>query len=200
MTMLKRIVLIVIAIATMLMAEPISAAPDELEKYLESVAGDREEINVINADAYFEGRGLTSIEGVWRMSGSEGMMAIVADSGTIFQRIIVLESPDRNILPGTVMGVCTALGRNNSYDARIYTTESTSGILSKPKRFTLTLSDDGRLIMEPITNKLKVNLWRFLPYMFRMSVVKVNNRPDNLDGAVRVYPEAKDSPLTTRYL
>lgn len=198
--MLKRIVLIVIAIATMLMAEPISAAPDELEKYLESVAGDREEINVINADAYFEGRGLTSIEGVWRMSGSEGMMAIVADSGTIFQRIIVLESPDRNILPGTVMGVCTALGRNNSYDARIYTTESTSGILSKPKRFTLTLSDDGRLIMEPITNKLKVNLWRFLPYMFRMSVVKVNNRPDNLDGAVRVYPEAKDSPLTTRYL
>ena len=184
----------------MLMAEPISAAPDELEKYLESVAGDREEINVINADAYFEGRGLTSIEGVWRMSGSEGMMAIVADSGTIFQRIIVLESPDRNILPGTVMGVCTALGRNNSYDARIYTTESTSGILSKPKRFTLTLSDDGRLIMEPITNKLKVNLWRFLPYMFRMSVVRVNNRPDNLDGAVRVYPEAKDSPLTTRYL
>ena len=198
--MLKRIVLIVIAIATMLMAEPISAAPDELEKYLESVAGDREEINVINADAYFEGRGLTSIEGVWRMSGSEGMMAIVADSGTIFQRIIVLESPDRNILPGTVMGVCTALGRNNSYDARIYTTESTSGILAKPKRFTLTLSDDGRLIMEPITNKLKVNLWRFLPYMFRMSVVRVNNRPDNLDGAVRVYPEAKDSPLTTRYL
>lgn len=184
----------------MLMAEPISAAPDELEKYLESVAGDREDINVINADAYLEGRGFTSIEGVWRMSGSEGMMAIVADSGTIFQRIIVLESPDRNILPGTVMGVCTALGRNNSYDARIYTTESTSGILSKPKRFTLTLSDEGRLIMEPITNKLKVNLWRFLPYMFRMSVVRVNNRPDNLDGAVRVYPEAKDSPLTTRYL
>lgn len=198
--MRRQIVLIVIAIATMLKAEPISAAPDELEKYLETVAGDREDINVINADAYFEGRGLTSIEGVWRMSGSEGMMAIVADSGTIFQRIIVLESPDRNILPGTVMGVCTALGRNNSYDARIYTTESTSGILSKPKRFTVTLSDDGRLIMEPITNKLKVNLWRFLPYMFRMSVVRVNNRPDNLDGAVRVYPEAKDSPLTTRYL
>lgn len=198
--MLKRIVLIVIAIATMLKAEPISAAPDELEKYLESVSGEREDINVINADAYLEGRGLTSIEGVWRTSGSEGMMAIVADSGTIFHRIIVLESPDRNILPGTVMGVCTALGRNNSYDARIYTTESTSGVLAKPKRFTLTLSDDGRLIMEPITNKLKVNLWRFLPYMFRMSVVRVNNRPDNLDGAVRVYPEAKDSPLTTRYL
>lgn len=198
--MRRSLSLIIALIAALVFPMLIYASSDELEKYLASVATDREDINITNADAFFAGRGLTAIEGVWRMSGSEAMMAIVADHGTIFHKIVIVDSPDRNLLPGTIMGVCTALGRNNCYDARIFTSSAPFGILSKPKRFTLTLSDDGRLIMEPITNKLKVNLWRFLPYMFRMSVVRVNNRPDNLDGAVRVFPDVNVSPLTPRYL
>lgn len=175
------------------------AAADELEEYLAGVSECSVNMDVTDADAYFDGKAMMPIEGVWRMSGSEGLFAVVADPGTIFFRLIVVESPDRNILPGTVMGACTAAGRADCYDARIYTSGDT-GILSKPKRFTVTLADDGRLIMVPVTNKLKVNLWRFLPYMFRMTVTRVNNRPDNLDGAVRVFPPAAASPLTPRYL
>lgn len=175
------------------------AASDELESYLSAVAGQRENVDMTNADTYFAGKGMAAIEGVWRISGSEGIFAVAADPGTIFFKLIIIDSPDRNVLPGTVMGACTAAGRNDCYDARMFTSGDT-GVLSRPKRFTLTLSEEGRLIMVPVTNKLKLNLWRFLPYMFRMSVTRVNDRPDNLDGAIRVFPENITSPLVPRYL
>lgn len=191
--------LIIALLAAFMWPRDVHAAPDELEQYLAGVSGCSVNMDVTGADAYFDGKAMMPIEGVWRMSGSEGLFAVVADPGTIFFRLIVVDSPDRNILPGTVMGACTAAGRADCYDARIYTSGD-SGILSKPKRFTVTLADDCRLIMVPVTDRLKVNLWRFLPYMFRMSVTRVNNRPDNLDGAVRVFPPAAASPLTPRYL
>lgn len=194
-----RLSLVIVLLAAFLSPDTVQAAPDELEKYLGEVAANRENIDAIGADTYFDGKAMAPVEGVWRMSGSEGLFAVVADSGTIFFKLIVVDSPDRNILPGTVMGACTAVGKADCYDARIYISSDT-GILSKPKRYTITLADDGRLIMEPVTNKLKVNLWRFLPYMFRMTVTRVNNRPDNLDGAVRVFPPATASPLIPRYL
>lgn len=191
--------LIIVLLAVFVWPGDVHAAPDELEQYLAGVSGCVVNMDVTDADAYFDGKAMMPVEGIWRMSGSEGLFAVVADPGTIFFRLIVVDSPDRNILPGTVMGACTAAGRADCYDARIYTSGDT-GILSKPKRFTVTLDDGGRLIMVPVTNKLKVNLWRFLPYMFRMTVTRVNNRPDNLDGAVRVFPAAAASPLTPRYL
>lgn len=194
------IALIIAIMTAALTPGELHAASDELEGYLSSVAGSRMDIDVTNADRCFSGKGPAPIEGVWRISGSEGLFAVVADPGSIFFRLVVVDSPDRNVLPGTVMGACTAVGRNNSYDARIYTSGATTGILSRPRRFTVTLSDEGRLIMEPVTDKLKVNLWRFLPYMFRVSVTRVNDRPNNIDGAVRVYPEQAVYPLTPRYL
>lgn len=194
------IALIIAIMTTALTPGELHAASDELEGYLSSVAGSRMDIDVTNADRCFSGKGSAPIEGVWRISGSEGLFAVVADPGSIFFRLVVVDSPDRNVLPGTVMGACTAVGRNNSYDAKIYTSGATTGILSRPRRFTVTLSDEGRLIMVPVTDKLKVNLWRFLPYMFRVSVTRVNDRPNNIDGAVRVYPEQAVYPLTPRYL
>ena len=191
--------IIIVTVAALLAPLRLHAAPDELERYLSGQPRQTDVINVINADSCFAGRAVAAIEGVWRLSGSEGMFAVVADPGTIFYRLIVVDSPDRNILPGTVMGACTAAGRKDCFDARIYTSGAT-GLLSKPRRFTLTLDDDRRLIMVPVTNKLKVNLWRFLPYMFRVTVTRVNDRPNNLDGAVRIFPAPASSSLTPRYL
>lgn len=194
-----RISLIITLLAAMLPSLTLHASPGELERYLASAAGSRDSVDVTCIESRLEGRTLAPVEGVWRISGSDGMFAVVADAGTIFYRIVVIDSPDRSVLPGTVMGACTAAGRADSYDAWLYTSGE-AGLLSRPKRFTLSLADDGRLIMVPVVNKLKLNLWRLLPYMFRMSVSRVNDRPNNLDGAVRVYPEAAASPLTPRYL
>lgn len=190
--------LVIVISAAVLSAVGVRAA-DELERYLASVAGTRVDIDVTGADNFFDGAGMSPAEGVWRLSGSEGVMAVISDPGTIFCKIVVVDSPDRSVCPGTVMGAITPAGRENYYDARIFT-GCEEGLLSRPKRFTISLPDDSRMIMVPVTNKLKFNLWRFLPYMFRMSVTRVNDRPNNLDGAVRLYPEPADSPLMPRYL
>lgn len=179
--------------------ESLHAEPDELQRYLASIAQERDSINVTNADAYFLGSRLAPIEGVWRISGSEGVFAIIADPATIFYKLIVVDSPDQNIIPGTVMGACTETGRLNHFDARIFT-KGTLEKMSSPRRFTISLSQEGRLIIVPVIDKLKFNLWRLLPYMFRNSVRHVNNRPDNLDGAIKIFPSDLSTPLAPRYL
>ncbi|MBD5257687.1 MAG: hypothetical protein HDS52_03215 [Barnesiella sp.] len=176
-----------------------AAPPSELDCYLAAAAGTSESITAIDAETLFAGRGLAAIEGVWRISGSEGMMAIAADPGSIFYRMILVESPDRTQRPGTVMGALTALGRKDSYDAMIFTSAD-DGNLGSPKRFTVTITDDGHLTITPVTDGLKLNLWRMLPYMFRNVVTRVNDRPNNLDGALRVYPLPALPPEIPRYL
>lgn len=193
---LKSILCLLMAVAT---AETLHAESDELLHYLSSVSQERDSINVTNAETFFQGSGLAPIEGVWRMSGSEGIFAVVADPATVFYKLIVVDSPDQNVLPGTIMGVCTEVGRQNHFDARIFTVGALD-FMSAPQRFTMSLSEDGRLVIIPVVDKLKFNLWRLLPYMFRHSVKHVNNRPDNLDGAIRLYPATTITPLTPRYL
>lgn len=171
----------------------------ELEKYLMSVRDNAEDIDMTSYVDYFDGQALAPIEGVWRTSGSEGMFAVVADRGGIFYRIIVVDSVDQRVLPGTVMGACTPAGREAHFDAQIFTSVSDKGLGAR-KRFTISLSESDHLVMEPVTDKLRINLWRLLPYMFRHSVTRVNDRPKNLDGAIRVFPLTNGSSISPRYL
>lgn len=163
------------------------AGDDALERYLEEVSTDRYDVDVTNIRTLFDGRGLSRLEGVWRMSGSDALFAVIATPGSVYCTMIVVESEDMNLLPGTVMGVLTAAGRAGAYDARIYT-GCDDGVLTSPRRFTITVSDDTHIVMQPVTDKVIVNLWRFLPYMFRDPVKHVNDRPKNLDGAIRLFP------------
>lgn len=193
---------IAIILAAMFML-PVRAAADTdtdaLERYLLSEAGSSTGMDMTNIYGFFQSRKPSAVEGLWRMSGSDGTFALVGDEGSIFYRLIVIDSEDLNVAPGDVMGVCTAAGRKNSYDARIFTSVE-DGKLTSPKRFTITLSDDGHLIIVPVNNHLRFNLWRMVPYMFRAAVTRVNDRPNNLDGALRIYPEPADSPFSPRCL
>lgn len=195
--MRRPVLFIIMAVAALAVVK--AHAADELERYLASVARERVDVDITSADSLFSGKGLSQVEGLWRISGSEGVMAVIADPATIFYRIVAVDSPDRSVCPGTVMGAMTAAGRTGHYDARMFT-GCDDGVLSNAKRFTVSVNDDGRLIIVPVINKLKVNLWRFLPYMFRASVTRVNDRPNNLDGAIRLYPEPTEYPLSPRYL
>lgn len=189
-----------ILLAAMVMLPGYAAAEtDALERYLLSEAASSTGMDMTNIYGFFQSRKPSAVEGLWRMSGSDGTFAVVADEGTVFCRLVVIDSEDLSVVPGDVMGVCTAAGKKNSYDARIFTSVE-DGKLGAPKRFTLTLSDDGHLIMAPVSDRLRVNLWRMLPYMFRTAVTRVNDRPKNLDGALRIYPEPAGSPLSPRCL
>lgn len=139
-------------------------------------------------------RPLDNIEGVWHMTADdEGVFTIISDRRSNSYLLIVNNSPNRLIAPGTVMGIATPTARKDVFDALVYT-GSDRAALTKPKPFTLRLSDDGFLRIEDASTRLLINFWRMLPYMFRYSARRENRRPDDIDGAYRLYP-APEKPL-----
>jgi len=152
---------------------------------------------------------LHRVEGLWRFPADGGTIAIehcnLSSSGTLAEaytyRMVIIESSNRNLRPGTIMGYLWATSKRDIYQARIYTSASDDGTcLSGLKPFTLTLSDqDSRLNFKAHRKALKLNLWRMLPYMFRFSVSKVDDTPRDLDGCVRIFPRPA-IPAEPRYL
>ena len=149
---------------------------------------------------------LASAEGVWQLTPDGAMFAIerVGGQGTTaptrFQ-MVMIESPLPHILPGTVLGRLSAGATPGSYEAWVYTSLSGEKGLELPAHFVARVSDDGRLTLKPIKTTVRFTPWRALPWMFRRVVeVKPAERPDGLDGAVRVHPVNVKNPLAPVYL
>ena len=146
---------------------------------------------------------LHHIEGIWQFpaTGVEVAMlrreqAGLSASGRVYDMILV-NSPNRVLRPGTVMGVVVATGRRGEYDAKIFTkTIGTS--LTLPKKFTLKLSDgDSSLEIKPVKGRMIFNLWRLLPYLWRYAVYP-SREPVRSDGCIRIYPNPP-APLEPVY-
>lgn len=136
------------------------------------------------------------VEGLWRFPADGGLMAVErCDLGGERERasqyrLVVVDAANRILSPGTVMGYLWATAKRGVYEARLYTSVNREGTqLCNPKYFTLTLDDqESRLSFRKHKTGVRLNLWRLLPFMFRFSVVRQDNRPDDLDGCVREYP------------
>lgn len=178
----------------------LSVSADSLNDCLETAQPRAEGFDLYSVEATFNGYAADLLEGVWHVTtDDEGAFSIIRDPHTSHYLILVTNSADRTIKPGSVMGVAAATARKGAYDARIYTSAN-RGELSKPKRFTLTLSPDGLLSFRPVNKGLKFNIWRMLPYMFRRAVRTVDDRDPSLDGAVRIYPNASVTTNSPVYL
>lgn len=146
-------------------------------------------------DGRLAGRRLDPIEGEWSLTGG-GDILIVADGDGY--AIEVVDSPDRSVLPGTVIGRARATAVASTYSATVVVDPSDEG--SRKNNFTLVLNDSEHLSFIGERKGLKVNPWRLLPYMFRGVVTPVDNRPDNLEGAVRKLPAGQSDRQPRRYL
>lgn len=152
---------------------------------------------------------LVAAEGMWQMLDGGALFALerhidpslpLAAQPAGF-RLVMVKAPGRLMRPGTVIGHAVATADPAVYEARIYTDFAVENRLSVPRTFTLHLSADGStLTFKPRKSRLTVNLFRLLPYMYRNVVRLRDNRPDNLDGAVRVYPETVSPRFGPRYL
>lgn len=153
---------------------------------------------------------LTAVEGLWQMLDGGATVCVeryidpslpaAAQPATF--RMVMVDAPDRHVRPGTVVGYVTATVKPDTYEARMYTDLAERTGLSVPHTFYLKLSGDEweRMDIEPKRSRYTLNPWRLLPYMYR-SVVRVrDNKPENLDGAVRVYPPSAANPLQPIYL
>lgn len=150
---------------------------------------------------------LNNIEGIWQFPADGAQVVIerftpdnYRDDGATRYRLVVIQSPRLSVRPGTVMGYMIPSAKKGYYDARIYTAFDGGLHLSTPTKFILKHSDDGRLSFVEHKTGVKVNLWRMVPYMFRYSISAQDNRPEDMNGCVKIFPRETEDNHAPRYL
>lgn len=149
------------------------------------------------------------VEGIWEFASEGTLMAIERvdsdvngrPSAATLYKMVAVRGADMALRPGTVMGYLTTTSKRGVYDARIFTSRSDDGtVLSSPKTFTITLTDeDSRLTIKEYGKNFVFNWWRLLPYMYRYLISRRERSAGDIDGCVRVFPEPA-RPLEPVYL
>jgi len=140
---------------------------------------------------------LQPLEGIWYYPNEEMTLGIERYQSVhnIGYRIILLGSPDINLMPGTVIGYIAESAVDNKYRLWLYS-QRDKVTLVKPLECVATLNSKATtLTFDPPHWKVKVrvNFARFLPTLFRgVSIV-----PDKVEeklpiGFRKIYPEGGD--------
>lgn len=175
--------------------QPAASGNDSVQAHCED---DGSEFDLFSVKSLFEGRALDTIEGVWHLSDEdEGVIAIVADPRHNSFEIRAVNASDRAVRPGTLIGTATRSAAPGVYDAYIFTRSDEEGRLSKRKNVILKVNERGGLVFQSVKNSWKLNFWKIMPYMFRYSFSRENNRPTNIDGAYRIFPVSSIATLPT---
>lgn len=146
------------------------------------------------------------IEGIWSLTESGGLIAIIRSNAFPNQNqlegsgylMILLQSPNRALLPGTILGRIQSTAQRGEYAAKMYGS-CIGNRPCMPKKFIFKIdSTDDNLVFEKQKSTFSVNLWRFLPYLWR-NVVHRNEVNTPHHGCTRVFP-APTMPIQPIYL
>ena len=137
------------------------------------------------------------LEGIWYYPNEEMTLGIERYHGkhNIGYRIILLDSPDINVMPGTVIGYIASSAVDSKYQLWLYSQRDKVTLL-KPLECVATLNARATtLTFDPPHWKVKVrvNIARFLPSLFNgVSIIpeKVGERLPV--GFRKIYPEGGD--------
>ncbi len=190
-----------IAVAALLLliagvASDVSAQSVDVEKYAD-IQGVKSEL---------ASRPLHRVEGIWRFpyNGATVLIERVGDTPHFdvadTYRMVILRSPSRSLLPGTVMGTLSATSTKGVYSAELFTDSDGGSRLMKSKKFTLTLNGDSRLVFKSRGKKLTFQVWRMIPYLSRLYVRSTGSDATGEDGCVKIFPIPSDGPLEPIYL
>ena len=147
------------------------------------------------------------LEGIWYYPNEEMTLGIERYKGAhnIGYRIILLDSPDINVMPGTVIGYIAASAVDNKYQLWLYS-QRDKVTLIKPLQCVATLNSTATtLTFDPPHWKVKVrvNIARFLPTLFRGVSIVPDVEGETLPvGFRKIYPEGGEgTPFNrVRYL
>lgn len=132
--------------------------------------------------------GADPLQGRWQINGGGALLDFtpaVSAGGAL--DIVWCDGPDLRIPQGAVIGSAVPSGTPGVYDCRILLdprSDRTAG--RRSATFRLTLGGRDSFSLEPYRPRRTVSLWRWLPYLFRVTVINEENRPAGLDGAARV--------------
>ena len=147
------------------------------------------------------------LEGIWYYPNEEMTLGIERYKGphNVGYRIILLDSPDINVMPGTVIGYIAASAVDSKYQLWLYSQRDRVTLI-KPLECVATLNKAATtLTFDPPHWKVKVrvNIARFLPSLFQgVSIVPEKVGEKLPVGFRKIYPEGGDgSPFNRiRYL
>lgn len=151
---------------------------------------------------------LRDVEGLWEFPVNGTVIAIERDDETATRfKIVAVESPFMMVDNGLLLGYAYPTTKANIFDASLSELKQDGTIKNsadgKPRKFTLTLNESDALIFKPVKKGWAVNWdwWRLFPYMFRFRVDKVDEKPKDLEGALRIWPKSLTvPPRQPRYL
>lgn len=137
------------------------------------------------------------LEGIWYYPNEEMTLGIERYKGqhNIGYRIILLDSPDINVMPGTVIGYIASSAVDSKYQLWLYS-QRDKVTLIKPLECVATLNKAATtLTFDPPHWKVKVrvNIARFLPTLFSGVSIIPERVGENLPvGFRKIYPEGGD--------
>ena len=137
------------------------------------------------------------LEGIWYYPNEEMTLGIERYRGehNIGYRIILLDSPDINVIPGTVIGYIASSAVDNKYQLWLYSQRDRVTLI-KPLKCVATLNKEATtLTFDPPHWKVKVrvNIARFLPTLFNgVSIVPERVEESLPIGFRKIYPEGGD--------
>ena len=143
------------------------------------------------------------LEGIWYYPNEEMTLGIERYHGkhNIGYRIILLESPDINVMPGTVIGYIAATAVDSKYQLWLYSQRDRVTLI-KPLECVATLDDAATtLTFDPPHWKVKVrlNVARFLPTLFNAVSIVPEKTGERLPvGFRKIYPEGVGSKKFNR--
>lgn len=136
---------------------------------------------------------LHDIEGIWQLTADGATVAIWRDDaaaqGVAQYTVTVLESPVLTVMPGTVMGTITPTAQPHTFDASLLTDFDPGTLkLNRPRPFTLKLEDRAHLSFRRVNTGIRLSPIILFPYFMRRGMKIGSDRPDDLDGAIKLYP------------
>ncbi len=137
------------------------------------------------------------LEGIWYYPNEEMTLGIERYRGdhNIGYRIILLESPDVNLVPGTVIGYIAASAVDSKYQLWLYSQRDRLTLI-KPLECVATLNTTATtLTFDPPHWKVKVrvNIARFLPTLFNGVSIIPEMQGERLPvGFRKIYPDGGD--------
>ncbi|MDE6498416.1 MAG: hypothetical protein K2L21_07135 [Muribaculaceae bacterium] len=126
------------------------------------------------------------IVGRWRTTGPADCEFEIKPSTTAPDSydMLVVNCADMSVFPGTSIGTLHTTPTPGRFLARISSHPERAG--AKKVDVVINLGDEGNLTFQAFKKGKRINLWRLLPYMFRVTIEKEDSRPAGVDGAVRV--------------
>lgn len=152
---------------------------------------------------------LQPIEGLWYYPEEEMTVMIERCEGTKLPeaqdyRIVLVDSEDVSLLPGTVIGYCKPTADARKYKVWIYGEQKLS-ILENLQACLGELSEDASLMLikrNEVKMRVRMNFTRFLPTLLNgLSVTATNSNDVKFpDGFRKIYPKVKTKNGKVRYL